>query len=71
MSTILPEAAELLAPVTTIDGFRLGCLIDASTGMVVASAVNPAGPAPMPEAAGGTTSGGSRARSASEPTRAG
>ena len=52
MSTILPEAAELLAPVTTIDGFRLGCLIDASTGMVVASAVNPAVPAPAPEAAG-------------------
>jgi hypothetical protein len=48
----LPEAAELLAPVTTIDGFRLGCLIDASTGMVVASAVNPAVPAPAPEAAG-------------------
>jgi hypothetical protein len=52
VSTILPEAAELLAPVTTIDGFRLGCLIDASTGMVVASAVNPAVPAPAPEAAG-------------------
>ena len=48
----MPEAAELLAPVTTIDGFRLGCLIDASTGMVVASAVNPAVPAPAPEAAG-------------------
>ena len=52
MSTILPEAAELLAPVTAIDGFRLGCLIDASTGMVLASAVNPVGPAPSAQAAG-------------------
>jgi hypothetical protein len=52
VSTILPEAAELLAPVTTIDGFRLGCLVDSSTGMVLASAVNPVGPAPSAEAAG-------------------
>jgi hypothetical protein len=52
VSTILPEAAELLAPVMAIDGFRLGCLIDASTGMVLASTVNPVGPAPSAEAAG-------------------
>jgi hypothetical protein len=37
---ILPEAVEFLAPVMAIDGFRLGCLIDASTGMVVASVQN-------------------------------
>lgn len=52
MTTILPEAAELLAPVTAIDGFRLGCVIDASTGMVLASAVNPVGPVASAEAAG-------------------
>ncbi|MCW2936848.1 MAG: hypothetical protein JWM19_7810 [Actinomycetia bacterium] len=46
VSTILPEAPELLAPVTAIDGFRLGCLIDASTGMVLASVVNPVSPVP-------------------------
>jgi hypothetical protein len=34
---ILPEADELLTPAMAIDGFRLGCLIDASTGMVLAS----------------------------------
>jgi hypothetical protein len=34
---ILPEAGDLLAPVMAIEGFRLGCLIDASTGMVLAS----------------------------------
>lgn len=34
---ILPEAGEFLAPAMAIDGFRLGCLIDASTGMVLAS----------------------------------
>ena len=34
---ILPAADELLAPVMAIDGFRLACLIDASTGMVLAS----------------------------------
>ena len=37
---ILPEAGELLTPATAIDGFRLGCLIDASTGMVLASLQN-------------------------------
>src|SRR6201999_3018339 len=34
---ILPEAGELLTPAMSIDGFRLGCLIDASTGMVLAT----------------------------------
>jgi hypothetical protein len=34
---ILSEAGSLLAPIAEIDGFLLGCLIDASTGMVVAS----------------------------------
>ena len=34
---ILPEAGDLLTPAMAIDGFRLGCLIDASTGMVLAS----------------------------------
>ena len=34
---IMPEAVELLAPVMAIVGFRLGCLVDASTGMVLAS----------------------------------
>jgi hypothetical protein len=32
---ILSEADTLLTPVTRIDGFRLACLIDASTGMVL------------------------------------
>ena len=34
---ILPEADTMLAPVTEIDGFVLACLMDASTGMVLAS----------------------------------
>jgi hypothetical protein len=34
---ILDEAEALLDPVTDIEGFVLGCLIDASTGMVLAS----------------------------------
>jgi hypothetical protein len=37
---ILPEAVEFLTPVMAIDGFRLGCLIDASTGMVFACLEN-------------------------------
>jgi hypothetical protein len=49
---ILPGADELLAPVTAIDGFRLGCLIDASTGTILASRGKPDGPAPAPAAAG-------------------
>ena len=34
----LPAADAILAPVTAIDGFQLAGLIDASTGMVLASA---------------------------------
>jgi hypothetical protein len=34
----LPAADAVLAPVTAIDGFQLAGLIDASTGMVLASA---------------------------------
>jgi hypothetical protein len=34
---IVPEADDLLAPALAIDGFRLACLIDASTGMVLAT----------------------------------
>lgn len=49
---ILPEAGELLMPVTAIDGFRLGCLIDASTGMVLASLQNQEGSAAPIAAAG-------------------
>jgi hypothetical protein len=52
MPMILPEADELLAPVKEIDGFRLGCLIDASTGMVLASLEDQDGPAPAIAAAG-------------------
>jgi hypothetical protein len=43
---ILPAADELLAPVMAIDGFRLACLIDGSTGMVLASRENQDGLAP-------------------------
>ena len=49
---ILPEAVEFLAPVMAIDGFRLGCLIDASTGMVLASVQSEDAPAPPTAAAG-------------------
>jgi hypothetical protein len=49
---ILPEAGELLTPAMAIDGFRLGCLIDASTGMVLASLQNSDTPAPPTAAAG-------------------
>ncbi|HEX4091752.1 MAG TPA: hypothetical protein VHZ33_23810 [Trebonia sp.] len=49
---ILPAADELLAPVMAIDGFRLACLIDGSTGMVLASRENHDGPAPPTAAAG-------------------
>jgi hypothetical protein len=48
----LPEAGELLKPVMAIDGFRLGCLIDASTGMVLATAENNDGPPATVAAAG-------------------
>jgi hypothetical protein len=49
---ILPEAGELLAPVMAIEGFRLGCLIDASTGMVLASVQSQDAPSPPTAAAG-------------------
>jgi hypothetical protein len=49
---ILPEAGELLAPAMAIDGFRLGCLIDASTGMVLGSLEGQSAPATAPAAAG-------------------
>lgn len=52
---ILPAADELLAPVMAIDGFRLACLIDGSTGMVLATREfrdNSDGPAPPIAAAG-------------------
>ena len=49
---ILPEAGDLLTPVMAIEGFRLGCLIDASTGMVLASAQNQDTPDPPTAAAG-------------------
>lgn len=43
---ILPEAGDLLTPAMAIDGFRFGCLIDASTGMVLASVQSEDAPAP-------------------------
>ena len=49
---ILPEAGELLMPAMAIEGFRLGCLIDASTGMVLATVQNQGGTAPATAAAG-------------------
>jgi hypothetical protein len=49
---ILPEADDLLAPVMAIEGFRLGCLIDASTGMVLASVGSQDAPSSPTAAAG-------------------
>ena len=49
---ILPEAGEFLTPAMAIDGFRLGCLIDASTGMVLASVQNEDAPDSSTAAAG-------------------
>jgi hypothetical protein len=52
---ILPAADELLAPVMAIDGFRLACLIEGSTGMVLATREfreNRDAPAPPTAAAG-------------------
>jgi hypothetical protein len=52
MLMLLPEAGDLLTPATAIDGFRLGCLIDASTGMVLASVQNQDAPVSPIAAAG-------------------
>jgi hypothetical protein len=49
---ILAEADALLAPVAGVDGFMLACLIDAATGMVVASR-NEQDEVSLPAAAGG------------------
>ncbi len=49
---ILPEADELLTPAMAIDGFRLGCLVDASTGMILASLENSSALSPPTAAAG-------------------
>jgi hypothetical protein len=49
---ILPEADELLTPAMAIDGFRLGCLVDASTGMILASRENSNALSPPTAAAG-------------------
>jgi hypothetical protein len=52
---ILPVADELLAPVMAIDGFRLACLIDGSTGMVLGTREfreSHDGPSPTTAAAG-------------------
>ena len=35
MIVTVPEAEALLAPIGKVDGLRLACLIDASTGMVL------------------------------------
>jgi hypothetical protein len=50
----LPATDALLAPVTAIDGFELASLIDASTGMVLASAQERDGIS-LPLAAAGAT----------------
>ncbi len=49
---ILSEADAFLAPVTEIDGFMLACLMDASTGMVLASRQDQEGISLPPAAAG-------------------
>src|ERR1700759_2595652 len=49
---MLPEAAELLTPAMAIDGFWLGCLVDASTGMILASLENSSALSPATAAAG-------------------
>lgn len=49
---ILDQAEALLAPVADIDGFMLACLVDASTGMVLASRNNQEGIS-LPTAAAG------------------
>jgi hypothetical protein len=49
---MLPEADELLTPAMAIDGFRLGCLVDASTGMILATLENSNALSPSTAAAG-------------------
>jgi hypothetical protein len=52
---MLPEADALLAPVTEIDGVRMACLIDASSGMVLASRQERDDDMSLPAAAAGAT----------------
>ena len=49
---ILPVASEFLAPARSIDGFLLGCLVDGSTGMLLASLRDEGAPDPPTAAAG-------------------
>lgn len=51
---LLSAADTVLTPVTTIDGFLLACLIDPSTGMILASAPG-LGETNLPVAAAGAT----------------
>jgi hypothetical protein len=51
-SLILDEAEAVLDPVADIDGFLLGCLVDASTGMILAERKD-AGNFSVPTAAAG------------------
>ena len=51
-SVILDEAEALLDPVSDIEGFMLACLVDASTGMVLASRKDQGGIS-LPTAAAG------------------
>lgn len=52
---ILPEADALLTPVTDIDGVKLACLIDASSGMILASRQESDDDMSVPVAAAGAT----------------
>ena len=51
-SVLLTASDAVLTPVTAIDGFVLACLVDPSTGMVLASAPGP-GDISLPVAASG------------------
>jgi hypothetical protein len=51
----MPEADALLAPVTEIEGVRLACLIDASSGMILASRQQRDDDLSLPVAAAGAT----------------
>jgi hypothetical protein len=48
----VPEAEALLTPIADVDGLRLACLIDASTGMVL-GALQTGGDIAVPTAAAG------------------